>query len=89
MSLTLRIRLSDTSNGSSSGAVRSMRFAGNMSVHEACKTIIEKNADLNGGRDHGLYKPLTDDSGTRNGKWLRPEKILDFYDLKQNVSKIF
>jgi hypothetical protein len=61
---------------------------GNMSVHEACKTVIEKLADgggSSGGKDHGIFKPLTEDSGTKGGKWLKPEKTLDFYDLKSNV----
>jgi hypothetical protein len=37
-----------------------------------------------GGKDHGLFLPADETEGVL-GKWLKPEKSLDFYDLKQNV----
>ena len=73
MSLTLKVRAGD--------ATKSMRFAETMSCHEACKNIQEKLGS-EGGADHAIYKPLTEDSGPKGGKWLRPEKTLEYYDLK-------
>ncbi len=83
MSVVLRVRIPAT------GLTKAIRFTDNMSVHESCKTIVEKLADgggSSGGKDHGLYKPLTEDSTIKGGKWLKPDKTLAFYDLKSNVS---
>jgi talin len=45
-----------------------------MSIHEVCKNIKER-FDVKGGADHGLFYP-------EQGRWLLPNKILDFYDMK-------
>ena len=81
MSLTLKVRIPAT------GATKSVRFPENMSVAEAQKTILEKLAETAPlGKDHGIFKPLNEDSGTKGGKWLRPEKTLESYDLRTNVN---
>eukprot|EP01119_Soliformovum_irregulare_P010889 TRINITY_DN2683_c0_g2_i1.p1 TRINITY_DN2683_c0_g2~~TRINITY_DN2683_c0_g2_i1.p1 ORF type:complete len:1576 (+),score=527.56 TRINITY_DN2683_c0_g2_i1:266-4993(+) len=77
MALQLKVRLPAT------GVTRAIRFAGQMSIYEACKTIAEKSTDV-GGADHALFKPLTEDMGTKGGKWLKMEKTLDSYDLNTN-----
>lgn len=74
MSLTLKVRIGD--------ATKSMRFAETMSCHEVCKNIQEKIGGEGGGADHAIYKPVTEESGPKGGKWFRPEKTLEYYDLK-------
>lgn len=82
MSINLRVRNTTT------GVTRTIRFPEAMSVHEATKTILEKSVDSpEGSKDHAIFKPLTDSSGTKGGKWLRIEKTLEFYDLKSNVRR--
>jgi len=76
MSLNLRINIP------SQGATKVIRFPESMSVHEACKTVAEKTTV--GGKDHGLFQPKSPDVPEGVGKWLAPEKSLEFYDLKTN-----
>lgn len=86
MSLTLKIRMvGQGSKGNANVAIKTMRFAETMSVHEALKQIQEKTNDGIAQKDHWLYKPLNEDSGPKGGKWLRPERTLEFYDLRVNV----
>lgn len=51
-----------------------MQFSGDMSIHEVCK-LIKERFNVPGGADHGLFYP-------EQGRWLLPNKILDFYDMK-------
>ncbi|KXS11309.1 hypothetical protein M427DRAFT_505616, partial [Gonapodya prolifera JEL478] len=51
------------------------QFAGDTSVHEACREIRERLGDFTGGQDHGLYHPDT-------RQWLTPNRVLDYYNLK-------
>ena len=55
-------------------------------VMEALQIIFEKIAD-NGpmGKDQGIYKPLHEESGIKGGKWLKNDKTLEHYDLRNNV----
>lgn len=76
MSLQLKIRIT------ASGATKTMRFAETMSVFEVLKTIEEKTSE--GGKDHGLFKPLNEDSSTKGGKWLDVRRTLEFYDIRSN-----
>lgn len=73
--LTLKVRVNNV--------VKAMRFPEHITVHEACKTIAEKTGE--GGKDHGLYKPLNENSGIKGGRWLRPERTLEYYSLSTNV----
>ena len=79
MSLTLKVIITAAGGASTT---KSMRFAENMSAHEACKAIQERIEDGSSGMDHGIFKPLSEDSGPKGGRWLRPEKNLEYYDLK-------
>ena len=54
-----------------------------MSVHEACKVIQEKTQI--GGKDHGLFEPSPPNDTSSCGRWLKPERTLEYYDLKTNV----
>ena len=87
MSLTLKIQL--PSQGGASGVTKSLRFGEKMSVHEACKTILEKTENLGSGKDHGLFKPISEELGLKGGKWLKPERTLEYYDLHQNVCSYY
>jgi talin len=78
MSLTLKIRMPQT------GAMKTMRFAENMAVIEAVRSIQEKLQANEGGKDHGLFKPLNEDSGTKGGKWLDSKRTLEYYDMRAN-----
>lgn len=90
MSLTLKIRMVGQGNKDKSNvATKTMRFAESMSVAEALKQIQEKTPEGGGGKDHWLFKPLNEDSGPKGGKWLRPERTLEFYDLRANVIFFF
>ncbi len=53
-----------------------------MSVHEVTKAIQEKVGV--GGKDHGIFQPIENDP-TQMGRWLKPDKSLEYYDLKANV----
>ena len=80
MSLTVKVRLPQT------GATKTMRLAENMSVHEALKTVQEKTGGEGaGGKDHGLFKPLSEDSGAKGGKWLDPKRTLEYYDIRSTM----
>eukprot|EP00179_Madagascaria_erythrocladioides_P023475 CAMPEP_0198344436 /NCGR_PEP_ID=MMETSP1450-20131203/67599_1 /TAXON_ID=753684 ORGANISM="Madagascaria erythrocladiodes, Strain CCMP3234" /NCGR_SAMPLE_ID=MMETSP1450 /ASSEMBLY_ACC=CAM_ASM_001115 /LENGTH=590 /DNA_ID=CAMNT_0044049691 /DNA_START=77 /DNA_END=1845 /DNA_ORIENTATION=+ len=73
MSLALKVRVVKIDQ------VKTMRFAQNMSVSEACKQLRDKTGE--GGADHGLFQP---GAGRRPSRWLRPDRTLQFYDLKSD-----
>jgi len=75
MSLNLKVKIP------SQGVSKIMRFAEQMSVNEVCKLIQEKTGV--GGKDHGLFSPVEGDPSTC-GRWLKPERTLEYYDLKTN-----
>ncbi|KAJ3335669.1 Talin-1 [Gonapodya sp. JEL0774] len=52
-----------------------INFAGDTSVHEACKEVRDRLGDATGGPDHGLFHPDT-------RQWLAPNRVLDYYNLK-------
>lgn len=58
-----------------------------MSIHEVCKAIIEKTGI--GGADHGLFHPSPETDTTTMGKWLKPERSIEYYDLQSNVRLLF
>lgn len=75
-SVSLKVQLVDQ------GTVKTMQFAGNMTIAEVCRDIRERtggnnanSADKNAGSDHGIYYPLLN-------KWLAQNRTLDFYDMK-------
>jgi len=76
MSLNLRIDIKEQ------GVTKVLRFAEQMSVHEVCKAIMEKTGV--GGKDHALFQPTTHEADPGMGKWLRPDRTLEYYDMKQN-----
>jgi hypothetical protein len=76
MSIQLKIFFSST------GQTKTMRFMQTMSVSETLKDIKDKTNE--GGRDHGLYQPEDQKLG-RNARWLKPDKTLQFYDIKAGV----
>ena len=59
---------------------KTLRFGPTMSVSEACRQIQEKTGE--GGDDHGLFQRGIE--GKRPSRWLRPERTLQYYDLKAN-----
>ncbi|KAJ3413726.1 Talin-1 [Chytridiales sp. JEL 0842] len=73
--LSLRIVDADTD------ATKTIQLAGDLSVHEACQEIKEKFGN-SAGNDHGLFWP-------DSGKWLVPNKVLDFYDIKSGDTLMF
>lgn len=58
-----------------------MKFAPLMSVSEVLNQIREKSGE--GGEDHGLFQPAHE--AKRAARWLRPDRTLQFYDLRINV----
>jgi len=58
---------------------QTMRFNAEMSVGEVTKAIREKTNE--GGDDHGLFQPP---ATNRPGRWLKPERTLQFYDITSN-----
>jgi len=52
-----------------------------MSCHEVCKQIQEKVSQ--GGADHALLQPATENEDGY-GRWLRMDRTLAFYDIKNN-----
>lgn len=72
-SVSLKVQLVDQ------GTVKTMQFAGNMTIAEVCRDIRERtggnSADKNASSDHGIYYPLLN-------KWLAQNRTLDFYDMK-------
>ena len=45
--------------------------------------IISSN--FSGGKDHALFQPSGHEADPGMGKWLRADRTLEYYDLKQNV----
>lgn len=78
MSISLKVEIFAT------GAVKTMRFTQMMSVGEAALVIHEKTGE--GGADHGLFQPP--EAGVRFGRWLSPDRTLQFYDLKSGVRTV-
>jgi len=76
MSINLKIEIKEQNN------TKIMRFAEQMSIYEVCKSIQEKIGI--GGKDHGIFLPSGEREPDTLGKWLKPEKSIEFYDLKQN-----
>lgn len=81
MSITVRVKILSGSDAT----LKVLRFAENMSVLEACKTIAQKiNGDASSGADHGLYQPPNEEE-VKGGKWLRSDRTLGHYEIKNNV----
>jgi len=80
MSLNLKVSIP------AQGTTKVVRFTEQMSVHEACKVIQEKATQ--GGKDHGIFQPSEVEPNSM-GRWLRPDKTLEFYDLKANDTIIY
>jgi len=59
-----------------------MRFSENMSIHELGKMVMEKVNS--GGKDHSLFQPAPESDHNSCGKWLRPDRTIEYYDLKNN-----
>ncbi|KAI9331954.1 hypothetical protein BDR26DRAFT_1010745 [Obelidium mucronatum] len=59
------------------GTTKTMQFSSTMFIHDMMAEIRAKFSDgsTSLGNDHGLYWPDT-------GKWLKPTKVLDYYDVK-------
>eukprot|EP01119_Soliformovum_irregulare_P005210 TRINITY_DN1675_c0_g1_i1.p1 TRINITY_DN1675_c0_g1~~TRINITY_DN1675_c0_g1_i1.p1 ORF type:complete len:1447 (-),score=577.25 TRINITY_DN1675_c0_g1_i1:61-4401(-) len=76
MSLNLKINLPAL------GVTKIMRFSEQMSVNEVCKQVLEKTNV--GGKDHCLFQPSPPSDTTSVGRWLKPERTLEYYDLKTN-----
>jgi hypothetical protein len=68
------------------GASQKMfRFSSEMTIFEVCKQIREKLQIEGDGKDHGLFQPA---EGARLGRWLRQERTLQYYDMKNNVREL-
>lgn len=70
------------------GATKTIRLAGDMSVHEAIKEIQGKEAADMGLRDHGLFLPPNKETG-KKGSWLDPSKSLRFYGIVTGMTLEF
>jgi len=77
MSLNLKIVVP------SQGVTKIMRFAETMSVHEVTKQVAEKTGL--GGKDHAIFQPcMESEKVVQMGRWLKPDRTLEYYDLKTN-----
>lgn len=83
MSLTLKFRVL------SNESVKTLRFPESMYVVDVLKTVFDKTATPAADRDGlGLFKPLTE--GTiKGGRWFKPDKTLESYELRDNVEIVF
>jgi talin len=75
MSLPLKVNIVGSNTS------RTLRFGPTMSCSEACKQIKDKIGE--GGEDHGLFQKASPE-GKWPSRWLRPDRTLQFYDLKAN-----
>lgn len=57
-----------------------MRFNSDMAIWEVCKEVSEKLST--GGADHGLFQA---GSGTRKGRWFKPNITLKGAELLSGV----
>jgi talin len=64
--------------------VKTMRLTSAMSVSEACAQLARKMGI--DGVDHGLFQP---GEGKRPARWLRADRTLGFYDLKNDDSLVY
>lgn len=55
-----------------------------MSIHEVGKMVQEKVNT--GGKDHSLFQPSPESDRNSCGRWLRPDRTIEYYDLKNNVN---
>ena len=65
----------------SKGVTKTMRFPSDMSISEVVVTIREKTQE--GGADHGMFQPTV--PGKSTGRWLQPDRTIQFYDLFSGV----
>lgn len=61
-----------------SGLIKTLRFNADMSIEEVGASILEKTGE--GDESYGLY--LEGKLGVRKAKWLKKDKTLQSYDLK-------
>jgi hypothetical protein len=77
MSLSLKVEIL------AKKASRTLPFSPGMSVAEALTAIRDRTGE--GGMDHGLFLPASESQANSKGKWMRDEKLLQNYDLKNGV----
>jgi len=66
---------------------KTLMFAPNMTISEVLSTIRERTGE--GGLDHGLFLPASETQTGTKGKWMRSEKLLSNYDLKNGVKRFY
>jgi hypothetical protein len=82
MSLTLKFRLL------SNDMVKTLKFPESIYAGDVLKSVFDKTAIPVAEREGlGLYKPVKEDSGIKGGRWLKPDKTLESYELVNNVFK--
>jgi len=66
------------------GVTKVLRFSEKDSINEVCKNILSK-INTQGGKDHGIFLPTAEgDKIQAAGKWLRNDKTIESYDLRNN-----
>src|SRR5262249_19350184 len=63
-------------------AAKAYRFNTDQTFVEVIKSVKEKTGFADGIKELGVYQPA---DGMRPGRWLRLDKTLAYYDLKNNV----
>lgn len=63
-------------------AAKAYRFNGDQTLHELMKSVKEKTNFADDIKELGVYQPA---DGMRPGRWLRLDKTLAYYDIKNNV----
>jgi hypothetical protein len=84
--LALKIKIEDTNNPTNPSITKVFRFPINASVREVLNDIVAKTEK--GGRDYGLFQPA-DPKNLHPARWLKDDRTLAYYDLKNEVIKIF
>ena len=63
-------------------AAKAYRFNTDQTFVEVIKSVKEKTGFVDDIKELGVYQPA---DGMRPGRWLRLDKTLAYYDLKNNV----
>lgn len=63
-------------------AAKAYRFNTDQTFVEVIKSVKEKTAVADDMKELGVYQPA---DGMRPGRWLRLDKTVGYYDLKNNV----
>lgn len=63
-------------------AAKAYRFNADQTFVEVIKSVKEKTGAADDIKELGVYQPA---DGMRPGRWLRLDKTIQYYDLKNNA----